>query len=128
MPFNSWVDWSNGVKLLAQGNNNTTVAWLGIEPGTFQLPDRCPNHLAKLPHAHTHARMHRRTHTNTHIRTHVCTNMHVHTKSNTYIYNSCKENCSSSSMQLYNSNNIVTPKVLTTQILLKIASHFDHFK
>jgi len=26
------------VKFLAQGNNNINVAWLGIEPGTFQLP------------------------------------------------------------------------------------------
>ena len=49
--FNSWVDWS---KFLAQGNNNTKVAQLGIEPGTFRLPGGCPNHLAMLPqHTHT---------------------------------------------------------------------------
>ena len=68
--FNSWVDWSNVSKVLTQGNsNNTKVAQLRIEPGTFPLPGRRLNHLAMLPHTHTHAHTHAPTHTHTHTHT-----------------------------------------------------------
>ena len=55
--FNSWVDWSSVSKVSCSrnNNNNTKVSQLGIEPGTFRLQGRCPNHLAMLPHTtHTH--------------------------------------------------------------------------
>ena len=70
--FNSWVDWS---KFLAQGNNKTKVAQLGIEPGTFRLPGGHPNHLAMLPqHTHTSNERTFQDARNTHIQyTHIRT-------------------------------------------------------
>ena len=49
--FPSWNQATRSVfntrsKFLAQGNNT----WLRIKPGTSQLPDRCPIHLAMLAH------------------------------------------------------------------------------
>ena len=42
----SWVDCNAIlVQFLAQGNNNSNIASLGIEPGTLRLPDQCSNHL-----------------------------------------------------------------------------------
>jgi len=38
-----------GVKFLAQGNNSSREPQLGIEPGTLQLPGRCPGSLLLLP-------------------------------------------------------------------------------
>jgi len=45
------------IKFLAQGDNNNNTK-VGIEPGTSQIPDRCPNHFAMLAHTYT-----RTTHT-----------------------------------------------------------------
>ena len=53
-----WIDNTKNyelleVKCLAQGNNdNTKVARPGIEPTTFWLVRRCPDHLAMLAHVH----------------------------------------------------------------------------
>ena len=43
--FYSWVAGAKGVKFLAQGNNSNRMPQLGIKPGTFRLPGRCPGNL-----------------------------------------------------------------------------------
>jgi len=74
--LNSWVDWSNVSKFLAQENNsNTKMAPLRIKLGTFQLPgqfDYPTSHALHLPY-YTH------THTCIHTQMHVHTQMHAHT-------------------------------------------------
>jgi len=49
--FNSWVAEAMGVKLLVQGNNSSSSRdpQLDIEPGTLQLPGRCPGSLLLPP-------------------------------------------------------------------------------
>ena len=47
--FYSWVAGAMGVKFLAQGNNSSRIPQPGIEPGTFQLPSRCPGSLLLPP-------------------------------------------------------------------------------
>ena len=37
------------VKFFAQGNNNTKVYGVGVEPAAFQLAGQYPDHLAMLP-------------------------------------------------------------------------------
>jgi len=39
-----------GVKFLAQGNNSSRMPQLGIEPGAFRLPGRCPDSLLLPPY------------------------------------------------------------------------------
>jgi len=48
--FNSWVAEAMGVKYLAQGNISSRGPQLGIEPGTLQLPGRCPGSFPLPPY------------------------------------------------------------------------------
>ena len=68
----------------------TTPKWpqLGIEPTTFQLAGRCPDHLAVLAHTHTHTY----THTHTHTHTHTYTHTHTHTRTRTHTH-TCARAC-----------------------------------
>ena len=47
--FYSWVAGAMGVKFLAKGNNSSRMPQLGIKPGTFRLPGRCPGSLLLPP-------------------------------------------------------------------------------
>jgi len=92
-PFNNWVDQSNVSKV----SETTTMPWLGIKPGTLQLPDQFPYHLATNTHTtlyyththtHTHTTLHY-THTTTLHYTHTHTTLHyttLHTHTHTHIH------------------------------------------